>query len=961
MWHARILTIIYMGICEITASAQIPKDVIPQDSTIRTGCLENGLTYYVKHHGGMKQHANFYIVQKVGAIQENDNQQGLAHFLEHMCFKGTEHFRGNSLISYCESLGMQFGTDLNATTRVDETFYQLCNVPVRRQSTIDSCLLILRDWGNALLLQPQAIDEERSVIQEEWKLRTRASNLLIERNLSSLFPNSKYGRRTRLGSMDIVRSFSPKALMDYYHTWYHPSNQAVIIVGDIDPDEMVAAIRQQFGALRNPVGVRPVVAEPVPDNDQPIIIIDHDKELKLGYVKLFIKRGAVADSVRYSVSGLVDDYATQAFCAMLNDRLAQCARQGDCPFVKATMKEGNYVYASVRKALELSVVPKDIRSTAEALRRAVAEVLRASKDGFSLEEAAMFKHSADEALGQSVTAVEVFEACKDHFLHGGALPSSVFVGQTLRRFSSTQLQAMAQERLRQLFSCSGKNMVIVNFNREEAGQQEATAQELLAAVASAEELRLGSYKPATHDGQLLINLPAAGNIIKESRNETLGYTEWQLSNGARVILKKTDMLNQPVILRAEGKGGSARFGRDDLPQVKLFNNAIGISGLGNLSAVQLAQYLADRQLQISMGMDNRYTGISGKAPILQLEPLLQLTHLYLTAIKPDLPSFNMLKQQLKAMVESNHNNVEAVMADSINATLYGHHPWMEAISETDIDKADYNRILQMAHFCTADMRDWTFYLTGNLDEDVVYQLVCRYLASVPTEKVGRRTGRSAVLAQGKVKNIFIRPMKVPNSRAYVMWHNERIVYSPENVIKMDMAGQLLSEALLGKVRLKMQAAYTCNAKGEASLGMDEPIFTLTVMCPMTPGRETEVMKAINETVDDMTRQIDESILNKVKAQMQKRFAAGTQGNGYWDDVVYKYVHYGVDSRADYSLIISALTPKYMQQFMKEFMKHVGKVTVVMLPEDLGKDLFHRMKDLAFVRKNIKTPMKRMAN
>ena len=274
----------------IQAQSQMPP--IPRDPAVRIGKLDNGLTYYIRYNNWPEKRANFYIAQKVGSLQEEESQRGLAHFLEHMCFNGTEHFPGDALLRYCESLGVKFGADLNAYTAIDETVYNIDNVPTTRQSALDSCLLILRDWAGSLALDPKEIDQERGVIHEEWRLRTSASSRMFERNLPKLYPGSKYGLRYPIGLMSVVDNFKYKELRDYYEKWYHPSNQGIIVVGDVDVDHVEAEIKKLFGPMKNPANASPVVTENVPDNNTPIVIIDKDKEQTSSVVQMMMKREA---------------------------------------------------------------------------------------------------------------------------------------------------------------------------------------------------------------------------------------------------------------------------------------------------------------------------------------------------------------------------------------------------------------------------------------------------------------------------------------------------------------------------------------------------------------------------------------------------------------------------------------------------------------------------------------------
>src|SRR3712207_1934894 len=290
---------------------------IPNDPDVRIGRLSNGLTYYIRHNNWPEHRANFYIAQKVGSIQEEESQRGLAHFLEHMAFNGSDHFKGNDLIEWCRAKGIEFGGDLNAYTSIDQTVYNIDNVPTAQQSTLDSCLLILSDWSTGLSLEQSEIDKERGVIHEEWRMRTSASNRMFERNLEKIYPGSKYGKRYPIGLMSVVDNFKRQELVDYYHKWYHPSHQGIIVVGDVDVDHTEAMIKKLFGSIKNPDNEAKIVAEPVPDNAEPIIIVDKDKEFRQSMVELMIKHEAFPDSMKQTVPYLVQNYAKSAAIDML--------------------------------------------------------------------------------------------------------------------------------------------------------------------------------------------------------------------------------------------------------------------------------------------------------------------------------------------------------------------------------------------------------------------------------------------------------------------------------------------------------------------------------------------------------------------------------------------------------------------------------------------------------------------
>ena len=333
---------------------------MPADTAFRTGKLANGLTYYVRHNNYPEHHVNFYIAQRVGSIQEDESQRGLAHFLEHMAFNGTEHYAGNGVIDYTRTLGVEFGRDLNAYTAVDQTVYNINDVPSTRQSALDSCLLIIKDWSNGLLLQGEEIDKERGVIHEEWRLRSSASQRMLERNLEKLYPGSKYGKRMPIGLMSVIDNFKYDEIRNYYKKWYRPDNQAVIVVGDIDVDYTVKKIQEMFGTIPAPAAdAAQVVDEQVPDNPEAIIVVDKDKEQQMNIVQVMYKHNPFPESEKNSMMYLVYDYGKWCITQMLNNRLNEKSQDPECPFIQASASDGSYILAKTKDAFTIGILPKE--------------------------------------------------------------------------------------------------------------------------------------------------------------------------------------------------------------------------------------------------------------------------------------------------------------------------------------------------------------------------------------------------------------------------------------------------------------------------------------------------------------------------------------------------------------------------------------------------------------------------
>ncbi|MDD7076318.1 MAG: pitrilysin family protein, partial [Prevotella sp.] len=349
----------------VTMAQQMPP--IPVDKDVKIGKLPNGLTYYIRHNAWPENRAEFYIAQKVGSIQEEESQRGLAHFLEHMCFNGTEHFPGDGILRWCESKGIKFGTDLNAYTSIAETVYNISNVPSSDKNVVDSCLLILHDWADGLLLEPEEIDKERGVIHEEWRMRTSASSRMFERNLPTIYPGSKYGVRYPIGLMSVIDNFKYQELRNYYEKWYRPDNQGIIVVGDIDVNYVEQKIKDMFSSIKMPENPAPVVAEAVPDNAEPIVVVDKDKEQTINFVEMFIKTDPIPDEIKSNMQYLFIDYVKNAAIGTVNTRLAELQQDPACPYVSGEMEYDNFIFAKTKDAIGIVAVPKEGKTIEESL------------------------------------------------------------------------------------------------------------------------------------------------------------------------------------------------------------------------------------------------------------------------------------------------------------------------------------------------------------------------------------------------------------------------------------------------------------------------------------------------------------------------------------------------------------------------------------------------------------------
>ena len=448
-----------------TASAQ-QMPPIPVDEDVRMGRLDNGLTYYIRHNAWPEQRAEFYIAQRVGSIQENDEQRGLAHFLEHMCFNGTEHFPGNDIVKWCETVGVKFGRDLNAYTSIDKTVYNISNVPTTREGIIDSCLLILHDWADGLLLEPAEIDKERGVIHEEWRLRTSAQMRMLERDLPRLYPDSKYGHRMPIGLMEIVDNFKPEVLRAYYEKWYRPDNQAIIVVGDVDVDKVEQKIKDLFSPIKMPENPAPVVAEAVPDNNEAIIVVDKDKEMQYSIVEVMFKGDPIPDEIKGTMQYLLIDYLKNACIGMLNDRMAELAQKADCPYLQGNVGYGEYLLSKTKDAFEVSVLPKEGQTEA-AVKAALIEARRAAEFGFTATEYQRYKSNFTSQLDKQYSNKDkrynsqFVNEYVQNFLDNEPFPSIDMYYETMKQIVPMLPLEAVNELMKEFYAKNDSNMVVL--------------------------------------------------------------------------------------------------------------------------------------------------------------------------------------------------------------------------------------------------------------------------------------------------------------------------------------------------------------------------------------------------------------------------------------------------------------------------------------------------------------------
>ena len=918
------------------SAQQMPE--IPVDKDVRIGHLDNGLTYYLRHNGTPEKKANFYIAQRVGSIQEDDSQQGLAHFLEHMAFNGSEHFPSGKMIEYLQTIGVEFGRSLNAYTSIDRTVYYIADVSTERQSALDSCMLVLRDWSSGITVTPEEIEKERDVIHNEYRMRNTPQGRMQERALPALFQGSKYGYRMPIGKMEIVDNFKPEELVAYYKKWYRPDNQAIVVVGDIDVDYTEAQIKKMFGDITVPADAAKVIDEPVPDNEQAIYVAEKDKEQQYSVLMLSMKRDPVPAELKKTMAYLVTDYLSSIVCAMMNARFSEITQQTDCPFLVAQAQDGNYMQlARTKDALMLFGVAKEGQDLA-TLQAIVREAKRVRDFGFTATEYARAKADLLSAIEKTYTnrdkkkndayASEYIE----NYLEQDPIPSVEDFYQMMTMLSQQLPFEVVNQYAQQIISTDDKNLVAFNQEQEKDGKTYVTAEAMKAALEAVRGETLTAWVDNVKEEPLITELPAKGKIVKETENKTLGYKELTLSNGARVIMKKTDFKDDEVMLQGEAKGGMSVFTDPaDMMNLQLMEPAQSYSGLGNFTKSELDKALAGKQAGVGVHVAEDRQYISGRSVPKDLETLFQLVYLTQTNINKDVKSMASIVNQMQTVLANKSLNHQLVYRDSVESTKYGHNPLYLMPEVEDIQKFDYDRTLQMLKQLYADGGQFTYTLIGNFDEQQARELIEQYIASLPAGTAVKAKDIRTYFRGEKI-NHFEKKMETPQAQTTMIWLSDKLPYTLENSVLLNAASEVLTRIYLRTIREEESAAYSVSAGGGVDTNGDKPIFTLTAQAPTNPDKQQIAQELMLKYLKEATQQIAEDDLAPVKEIMLKQAQDNARENGHWMSVLTEWTAEGVDLQTDYEQTVKALTPEKVRQFLADFVAAGNRAEIVMMPE-----------------------------
>ena len=920
-----------------TASAQMT-DPLPLDPAVRKGTLPNGLTYYVRHNETPKGQADFYIAQKVGSILEDDNQRGLAHFLEHMCFNGTENFPGNQIVSWLETKGVKFGRDLNAYTSIDETVYNINNVPVANEAVQDSCLLILHDWADGLLLLPEEIDKERGVIHEEWRMRNVGQQRLMEQLAPTVYPGSKYGYRLPIGTMEVVDNFKPQALRDYYEAWYRPDQQGIIVVGDIDVDRIENKIKEMFSPIKMPADAKERVYEAVPDNAETIYAIGADPEMDNARAMIFFKSDVIPVEMRNSMVYEIQQAVTSLATMMLNNRLDEITASPDAPMAAAGSFYGNFYLSKTKDALTGVVIGKD-GDILNGLKSVYREILRAKRGGFTVSE---YDRAREELLSRLEKQYNNREKTENNtyvqeyvrnFIDNEPAPGIEFEYQTAKMI----LPQLPVDAINQAFKelVTDSNRVVMVMMPEKEGFTVPTVDQVKQAMAEVDAEDIAAFVDEVKAEPLIANLPAPGKVVSTRELPEWGAVEWTLSNGAKVVAKHTDFKADEIVMDAQALGGTSIYPDSYNETLVALPMMLQQYGLGTYTYKDLQKYLQGKQCGVSMSFDTYVRDISGNSTPKDLKTMMELLYSNFTQFNLSADELQATKNTMIGVLHNQETNPQYIFGADLSKALYSNSR-NYVVCTASIEAAKLDQITKIVKDATANAADYTFYFVGNFDPAQLQTLCEQYIATLPGDAAKAQTklpefNPALGLQKGDKLTKFTAPMQTPQTFAAVV-EFAKMPYTAKNALLASIAGQILTQRLLTTVREDMGAVYSISAQGRMSRTSIENAVMQSAF-PMKPEMQDQVLEVIAKEFANMESNVKTEELNKVVEYMVKDATENLEKNNSWINGMSGAAINGVDTFNGKVDLLKTLTVADVQNYVKELNAQGNYRVILLNPEE----------------------------
>lgn len=905
---------------------------LPVDKKVKIGKLDNGMTYYVRSNSEPENRVELTLVVKAGSILEDDDQQGLAHMVEHMAFNGTKNFKKHEIIEYLESLGMKFGPEVNAYTSFDETVYGI-TVPLDSVEYLDKGLLVLHDWASGISFEDEEIDKERGVIHEEWRMGQGAQERMRREYLPVMLHNSRYAERLPIGKMDVVDNCEHDVLRRYYRDWYRPDLMAVIAVGDFDANEIERKVQDLFSKIPAKDNPRERKYYEVPDHDNTLVKVVTDKEAQQTVIQLIHKHPT---SVTKTVADYRQNIVHSLYNGMINARLQELLLSENPPFAYGFSYYSNFIGP---KDAYASMAVGSAEQIEDALKALVTENERVKMFGFTATELEREKKSTLRRMEKmynerdKVKSESYVREYQGNFLPTKEpIPGMEYEYQLYKKYVPTitieELNALAPEWI------TDKNRVLVVMAPEKEGQTLPTEAELLNVLNSVDKSKIEAYVDKVSDKPLLEDMPEPGKIARKKKNKDLGYETWTMKNGAKVVIKPTDFKQDEILFRAYSDGGSSLYDLEDDVSAGIATDIINESGIGTYDKTELEKYLSDKVVRVSPFINELNEGFSGSAAPADFETMLQLLYLYFTKPRQDKTAFNSYIKRMKGVLENRSASPESAFQDSIQVIMASHHPRRRPMTAEKLDEADFRKVNRIFKQRFGDPSNFTFYFVGNIDPKEMKPLIQKYIGGLPTVERKETWKNLGIKAPKGIVEREVRKGTDPKSLVYMKYHGS-FDYNWKNKADVDVLSEILTTKLLESIREDESGVYSIGAY-PGTKHYPESEYGITIYFGCAPDNVDKLSKGVYAEIDKLMKDGPSKVdLDKAKEKKLRERETGLRENRFWLSTLRSFDFHGTnpDDLNKYNDYIKSLTSEHIKKAANTYLKKDNFAKIVLKPEE----------------------------
>ncbi len=905
---------------------------LPNDPAVSKGVLDNGLTYYVRSNSEPENRAELMLVVKAGSIDEDDDQQGLAHFCEHMSFNGTKNFPKHELINYFESIGMEFGPEINAYTSFDQTVYML-KVPLDKPEYMEKGLQVLYDWACQVDDADEEIEAERGIILEEERMGRGANDRMMKEWLPVFLNDSKYAERLPIGKVDIIKNCKPEVLRRFRNDWYRPDLQALIVVGDFDQQEMVAKVKEKFSAIEEPKNPRPKETYDIPGNEETLVSVVTDKEAQYPVAYVYYKHDLETSS---ELKDYRKSIIESIYMGMLNNRLAEKTQQADPPYLlgqsvyshqfgslsaytSVTVTQGDKITTGLKELLLENQRVKQFGFTETELERQKTAVLNNMEKAYNERNNTKSLNYANEYMRNFLVTKEPFPGMENEYAYYKEFVPGITV---------EEVNALAKDWI------TKENRVVVITAPENEKTIVPNKDEILALLDEVETAEIEPYVDAVSDVPLLADEPFGSKVTATTPIDNVDAVEWKLENGATIVVKTTDFKDDEILFNAWSLGGSSLYPIEDVVSADLTTDVMTESGIADFDEITLNKMLSDKVFGLSPYISELREGFNGSASVKDVETLLQMLYLYFTEPRFDEVSYQSLMQQYATILENKSASPESNFSDTLNVVLSNYNEREKPMSVERLKEASFDRMKQIGKERFKNASDFKFFFVGNIDLETFKPLVEKYIGGIPTQNKQEEWVDLGIEKPEGIVNKVVKKGQEEKSIQYIIFHGD-FDYTSQNRVQLDAMGRILSTRLLEVIREDKSSVYSISARPSSSK-FPEPEYTVAISYGTSPQKLDELKEAIFDIIKEYIKNgpTDEEV-KKAQEKMLREREVSVRENKFWLNILSNtyYLKDGDFSEfGTYDELVKNIDVKSTKSAFKTYFDFDNYVSVALAPE-----------------------------